>query len=1578
MKMKKIIVALAAVVSLVAFAKTDSTFENSKGAKIAYNSKGDVVRGEWTSQFDKARKQAKAEGVPLVVFWANNGCSHCAAVELEMCSSTFKKWMVEQKLYMVFTCGGYPGPCGKTDLNDATAAAKAAARDPSGRFPYIGVWWDKDGKGFKKQGTFTGDGMNANGVKTAIMNRLKGYKPSVGGWFADEEQGESRYEIEPTTKQVELILTRDSKNKSAGDDEVKVSKVVGGVTSAVKTYKATWAKNATTTSLIVAVPEGLAAGDKLTAVINGEKAKKYNCTVYRVEPKDNSAGNPAWKDEPFAFGKWTADFVTATNKVATSVGEAAKAYTLVSIQGSLWCPDCANTERNFLDVEEGERFKAWAREKQIALVSMDIPNYSQADPNGTGSPSLFTRTAAATTLARASEYPQSGAEANLTNKIYRSGLSYMTRKGISSAAAEETAELFKTLAQKNTDEGGFHRPEDGNAYRTGVPIFVLLRKDGTVAARLTRLASVSPMNADQANFDNYIKRFEEMLAIADGDASEIGNNYPSKDSIALKLDETDAHGEISNADFQDSFKLEGNGAAVVEATVSGSSTAEVIAQFMQMQGGKIVNIGGPVTNKINSGFKVSGDFRKAGACYLLVKGKDIAASEFKVESPDSTRQAFTVSAKVSSLNPQQAKSTVPVKAGEEITLNVTSGTVYRIVGAMPDKDHFADKGKGLYEAQVTGNAKVKAEAAGTLEYQEWVPAEIGFERVSESKGESAGTVVVRVLRNGGVSGKVTATVALSKDETTFYYDHDDKTKPRFWINGQMAEPYFESTELVWEDGDGEAKEISIKLEQDAELVRYYGNGQIALAISDVGGDQDDATIGTDGYTLTVKDESKNTKCKISVLKTDPAWDYKAVAYVRKGAGADIELLRSDVGDVLKNYIIVKSSTSKAVVKAGEGNALFKSGNKQYWEANDYSNKLVHVDLKKMSVGSSATITLTEKRDSKKKLVSFAADSSSKTVKIYALADDAPAFVTNKVGQFKYVTYSYVKESVAFDTAYVKSAKKLSVKLVKGSLPTGVKASVSDGKLWFKGYPTKGGSFTAYYQAQEKRGTKTVKGLVVKVSFYIVDPTTVKSTDPTYGALANAAVKSTRSFETLPVLAKVDGSYRVVGTLSMTVPKTGTVSAKFTGREATVSFEAKGWAKKSFELMDGTLSCTMTKSGYTLTIKAHPDYTVVATIANEKVPEQKASAITPGKVWSSKSTAKAWKGIYNAALVSGGKKLAIGSGEETITLAGGVTQPTATNENGELVFKAPEGYGYVNFKMTTKTSYEAGKMTWAGKLPNGQKISGTAYLTKGNNKVIGRDGYAYLPIFQRLTEADKKSKDIVALVAEIQDNAAAEGGLRYVQGSPDLFPSEDLFGSSNFPLGDWEHMGVSGTGTDYGMDLHLFGSYYDPAKSLQTCCKEQKVPLDPLLQFDAPDWVGSTSKKERCEAAEIAELDHLKVNKNSITIDGSAPNSFTISLNRDTGVLSGKIRVYSYKEGESRPKLSSGKTYVEASWTGVMTTGWGANCGCLEDDSLTLPFICGALSFTDEISYLNKAGTTKTVKQLSGGSIYSGGKELDDK
>ena len=96
--LKKVVVCLAAMAGLTVIAATDSVFENSKGAKIPYNSKGAIVRGEWTSQLDKAMKQALEEDVPVLVFWANNGCGHCAATEVELCTKTFTNW---QKKYQI-------------------------------------------------------------------------------------------------------------------------------------------------------------------------------------------------------------------------------------------------------------------------------------------------------------------------------------------------------------------------------------------------------------------------------------------------------------------------------------------------------------------------------------------------------------------------------------------------------------------------------------------------------------------------------------------------------------------------------------------------------------------------------------------------------------------------------------------------------------------------------------------------------------------------------------------------------------------------------------------------------------------------------------------------------------------------------------------------------------------------------------------------------------------------------------------------------------------------------------------------------------------------------------------------------------------------------------------------------------------------------------------------------------------------------------------------------------------------------------------------------------------------------------
>ena len=141
--MKRLILALA-LLPAMAFAL--ERYELSDGQAIEYRASGDAVKGEWTSQFGKASATAESEDAYLLVFWANNGCGHCAALEKLMCGSEFRTWQQSNDMYMTFNVGGYPGACGKE-----ADAAKAAAKDPSGEFPYVALY-----KGDRKLGSSRG------------------------------------------------------------------------------------------------------------------------------------------------------------------------------------------------------------------------------------------------------------------------------------------------------------------------------------------------------------------------------------------------------------------------------------------------------------------------------------------------------------------------------------------------------------------------------------------------------------------------------------------------------------------------------------------------------------------------------------------------------------------------------------------------------------------------------------------------------------------------------------------------------------------------------------------------------------------------------------------------------------------------------------------------------------------------------------------------------------------------------------------------------------------------------------------------------------------------------------------------------------------------------------------------------------------------------------------------------------------------------------------------------------------------------------------------------------------------------
>ena len=166
--MKKAIALLIGLVcGSAALAVTDSTF-SVRGETLRYNSKGSVEMGEWTCQFAKARKQAKAEGVPFLVYWGNNGCSHCEDLESRLAGSAFVKWQRKYGIYMAISINNAAGALG-AESSAAYSAAIGSAKALTA-YPFVGVYWEG-----KERGVFSGNGMSAETFIAKVESLLKNW-----------------------------------------------------------------------------------------------------------------------------------------------------------------------------------------------------------------------------------------------------------------------------------------------------------------------------------------------------------------------------------------------------------------------------------------------------------------------------------------------------------------------------------------------------------------------------------------------------------------------------------------------------------------------------------------------------------------------------------------------------------------------------------------------------------------------------------------------------------------------------------------------------------------------------------------------------------------------------------------------------------------------------------------------------------------------------------------------------------------------------------------------------------------------------------------------------------------------------------------------------------------------------------------------------------------------------------------------------------------------------------------------------------------------------------------------------------
>lgn len=1325
----------------------------------------EVELGVWNSDIDACIELAKETGIPMIAVWSREGCAHCKIFEHAIMSDVFREWVKKSGLILGFSTSldsesfnsselatrakHYPGVAfGDGGLRQG--AASAASGTPTGyngdgrywkwckgpenlsNYPEVRFYWYEDGK--KKvdfavlgdtvdgqQGVYQGTYNKAGQKVIDYITGKTGFKPYLdnpktlssymGGTFEDGYTDGNRLEAEEGTAEISFEMVRSEAAAAvATNNSVKV---VGPDKQVAETVVVEWeeGEDQKTVTVDMSKVNFSKNGDKaLLIAVDADGNEQATNTVTYVTGSGESSGNPLWIGERKAttadgdipvlqFGEWTMDLDVAKAKVADADGDA---FTLVSVQGALWCPDCANTERNFTDVEDGSgnnRFAAWAAANQVALVAIDVPSFATNNIDNISRPTLLSRKAISTTLARAREYPASGAEASLTNAMVRSGLGYLTRKGVSDEVAADYLERNRQLVTTDFSEGGFHSVADSSPFRTGVPIFVVLDKEGIVKARLTRFANVSPMS--DLDWDSAIKRFDELLAIArDGSAHADGgvleNDFPSADLEGFTANGGRVSGEISHCDFRDVYKLQNfGGNAVLQVDAVGESDAEVSLAFVTLSSsGRKTTVTNAV-GRLSGGVSLRNMFAGAGEYYVEISGASYDAADFAVANPTALAfHTYTLSGAVV-LVPGEVRSTASAPEGQTtVTMELVEGTRYRIEGLADDPgDSLEKSGEDFYVAKTTGSAQLSvATAGGEVVYQIWNPGSVGFVAASKKVKESVGDVEVAIARTEGTSGAVTVKVALDEDEdATTLYDSDGKA--RF---------AFAETEITWAEGANFTTNLTISVYDDT---RFDGNGDVALKLTLVADENGDTTLGLTNYVLTVTEDDKQSAGKAAFTGANPYFSKKATVYARESEGATVYVERVEASDGYVTAQIGATNGAKLEIGGVETNVVVWANHKSESQA---------VKVTGIAAGKSAKLTLVNPTDGLKVLTA------SNAVRVVAVADDAPAFDSLEEGA---TLYRYAEFAASYPVVGAAEGAKLTFTKLSGTLPAGLKVAADGQAMSVSGIPSaKPGTYVAVYQVSQKVGTKTTPGLTIELTYEIVDPTDASAGGTAYNeAVASVNSRTIKDIAMIALNKDIDAAdtNRLAGLLQVTIPKTGKLSAKLACSDGTVAFSAKGWSEFNEVTRSLVAELTSNKADYSMTLVAENDGPVTVSVTTPTGVQL--SGITKGKVWSKTNPASDWMGYYTIQLIN-----------------------NSVSESSEGV--APRGNGYLTLKMNTASAVNSGKVTWAGMLPNGTAVSGSVVLNADDE--CGAQVFIY----------KRSSTDEISSILEIPECETVAGSL----------------------------------------------------------------------------------------------------------------------------------------------------------------------------------------------------------------------------
>lgn len=1485
--------------------------------RSAYNDP--VVLGRWHSNFKKAKAYAESHKVPFIAVWSNGDkCSHCTKLENALRNSVFKTWMAKSGCVFYFTYNG--------DKQDKAAGKEGSdvfhwiRAETNVNYPFVRIYWkagdvdvatigdvwDGNGDASKASNGSTGAKNAVNYLTNSKTGVIRKYKPApiepkyTGGAF-EVDDGELEAEIGNTSAvDFQLVRTNATAIAAASTNTVIVTYPSGAATTNV----VEWAKNSSATNLTVVIDEALgldAAGAQVTIVLldAGGKGVASN-SVTMVEEPENSPKNPRWIGERTAdtleWGEWTMDIDAATNKVRAANAEApGSAYSMMLIGGPLWCPDCINAEEMLFATEA---FHEWAVAKKVACIAIDEPPF--ASKSVQDAPTLLSRDKGAKTV---------------------SGAGYISRKMIpmeGNGGTNATDVLARNLYYVNndTEHGGFCSPDNtdgsGNtgSWKTGVPCVIALRDDGSVAGRLYQFSNdFRDVSRTNTPVTAMLKRLDELLDQVYDEHEDLNDSRrTTQDAIGQR--ETVEGRTLSFTDGADVYALdpaETFGKRInftVTATDGVTLQAEVIT--VAGTGEKVIasvsdsaypmEIGADV-NSSNAFVRVSYPADANGYSY---------EPQFALSNANSTVFAYTLATDFV-VKPTDVAETVTVPDEPTVMVSLVSNQVYRITNLADAAGALEPVAGGtvpdLYTALVTDDVRLTLSAM-TASVQKWNPGTVGFAVRSASTAESTGTYVLRLVREGGVSGE--AAVTLSKN-TVKSSDYGEL----IGLPADFGEP------IVWAEGDGEEKTVEIAIIDNP----YADGDQVIYFDAATSGD---AETGIDEFKLTLRDNDKKVPGKIAIVSAEPAFAKSMTVFARQGKTVRFEVARINGAD-----------GEQKVSLAASAGTLSETGLE--WENRTVASRSVVLTLP--DSGSSVKVTMTPAKGS-------SVDSAKRVLTVNMLPGDAPGFLgsSQSAEAVRYVPFG--NYYVALDSSSISDWSKVKVAKYSGSLPPGLtwKYVANLQQVVISGVPTKAGAFTAVFRVSE--GSK--QGLTTAVTIVVTDPVT-SGAGATLSEPLNAAVKTSRTFSGMPVYDETETG--LIGLLTLTVPRTGKLSAKFVSVDSTktASFSSKSWKEIDWE--DGTLTAELTgkvgSDAATMNVTAAADGGIGVELALGGAREGHDIVVdVPVKLWSKAEPATDFKGYYTVEL------------------------PVAAKLSGNLL---SSGCGYVTLKMDTTSAINAGKFAYAGVLPNGKSFSGSAQLVAKD--WLDDPDFLYwsrgvLPILS------VAAADTVAGLAEINPGAYDSRAQDY-DGTLGVSTGRcyhKLIRRVVRPAAEteglrWRHVEKAAEACSEAK-LGIYGCYYDAKEDFRNCCQQalgtgtlgffalaglNDLPEGVLDALAKGGWDEGLTNKITNITVSFAKATKTAKTKTSMVKTSNAtklPLTFTLS----TGIVNGTFKL---------PMDSGSVTFT---YRGVVLPGFGnSECsacgiGVREGgvEAAEVPFIAGTAWVNDTLGYTDAAGKARSL------------------